>query len=303
MTTDPFTSFSPDLEHHHESDEGVTLDDRTPYAIAREEGSGGFFKMCKWVWTAGGNRLKHLGLSRPSAHSRRFARINILLFSIASSLCILANAGWHSVQSGPGMEGQSTTPAGKGWKQVVLSAQASFDPSTSADTVIVSSMWFNGTWALFAASICFVCTLILGMLLVGVVSAMAGRSLQPEHRTDSRLRCGIHYGTAWLQFVILAMLLFCLRPVASVGRITDWPMTPSPIVIDAAALVLATLGLMLGWFWLIRLGGGVPKSSRQSVNRFFVFWGPIGMTLVLGWYLYGLYRLAGCVPQSMNLHW
>lgn len=294
-------SYPPDEELTTELIEDVSFDDRTPYALARESGRRGYFKMCRWVWSAGKYRLTHLCLSRPSVHSRRFARINILFFSIAATLCIFANAGWHQVRVGPGMEFASTTPTGKGWVECVTRPFPT--PTDFADSVIVSSVWFNATWAALAAGIGLAITMVFGMLLVGLCGSLAHRSLLPEHRIESRLRCGIHYGTSWLLFPIVAIIVLCLRPLTILGAVAGWPMVPSTLVVDACALLLATLGLMLGWFWLIRLGGTVPKGSRKPANRFFVFWAPISMVIVTGGIVYGLYILSIELPQRLNLNW
>ncbi len=293
--------YPPDEELKTELIEDVSFDDRTPYALAREAGQRGYMKMCRWVWSAGKYRLTHLCLSRPSRYSRRFARIHILMFSIAATLCIFANAGWHAVRVGPGMENVSTTPSGKGWSEFVTRPFPT--PTTFADSVVVSSVWFNATWASFAAGIGLFITLVFGFLFVGLFASLANRSLLPEHRIESRLSCAIHYGTSWLLFLIAAIFIFCLRPLAILGKVAGWPMVPGTLFVDACALLLAILGLMLGWFWLIRLGGTVPKASRQSAGRFFVFWGPLCMVILVGSIASGMYFLSNEIPQRLGLNW
>ncbi|HNO76894.1 MAG TPA: hypothetical protein PKN33_02450 [Phycisphaerae bacterium] len=294
-------AYPPDEELTTELIEGVTFDDRTPYAHARESGQRAFFKMCRWVWSAGKYRLTHLALSRPSRHSRRFARIHVLMFSIAVAFCVFTNAALHSVRVGPGMQNETTTPAGKGWAEIVTRPFPT--PTAFAESVVVSSVWFNATWAAMAAGIAWLVSVVFGMLLVGMFASLARRSLQSEHRTEPLLRCAIHYGTSWLWFPIAAILVLGVRPVAVLGKVAGWTFAPKTIVFDAVALLLTIFGLLLGWFWLIRLGGAVPKGSRKSASRFFIFLGPLSMIIVIGAIGYGMYFLSNELPRRLNLNW
>ncbi len=298
---DDLLPYPPDEELTTELIEDVSFDDRTPYAHARESGQRGYLKMCRWVWTAGKYRLTHLCLSRPSPHSRRFARKHVLLFSVVAALCIFANAGWHQVRVGPGMEGVPKTPEGKGWSEVVTRPFPT--PTTFAESVVVSSVWLNATWASFAAGIGLAIAVVFGFLLLWLYGSLARRSLLPEHRIESRIRCAIHYGTCWLLFLTASLLVLCLRPLTVLGKVGGWTFVPSTIVVDACAILLAIGGIMLGWFWLIRLGGTVPKGSRRSASRFFVIWGPFYMAVLLGGIGYGLYFLSVHLPERLSLSW
>ncbi|NOX59904.1 MAG: hypothetical protein GXP29_13750 [Planctomycetes bacterium] len=310
MMTDPLPPYfaasnsgppHPDDLHPDDAVENISRDDHTPYAVAREEGTRGFLTMCRWVWRSGKNRLAHLCLTRPSIHSRRFARINILLFAIAVMFCIFANASLHAVRRGPGIEGESATPTGKGWWQAVECADASgrIRPSN----ITVSSVWINAPWAAVAGCIGLVSVLILGMVLMALVGSRAQRSVHLDDRVEPRLRAGIHYSTAWLVFLTLAALILCVRPLAVMKEVAGWPIIPKPLFVDATALLVGLMGLMLWWFWLIRLGGTVPERSRQSVTRFFVLWGPLTVAVLVGVAAYGLYLVAENLPHRLGLSW
>ena len=63
-------------------DDRVTGADVTPYAKAYTQGDPGWSAMCRWVWFAGAERLKHIALMRASAAARRFAWTNTLWLAL-----------------------------------------------------------------------------------------------------------------------------------------------------------------------------------------------------------------------------
>ena len=74
----------------------ATSEDTTPYALAYAEGNRAWWRMCRWVWGATTERLKHLALMRSSPASRHFQFVNILLLAFAAIILQAAYTGFDS---------------------------------------------------------------------------------------------------------------------------------------------------------------------------------------------------------------
>src|SRR3990172_1252135 len=85
-------------------DNRVTGADVTPYAKAYAQGNPGWWTMCRWVWFAGSERLKHIALMRTSAAARRFAWINALWLALCIAGFQATRVGWRDVGASPVVE-------------------------------------------------------------------------------------------------------------------------------------------------------------------------------------------------------
>jgi hypothetical protein len=256
--------------------------------------------MCRWVYAAGSQRLAHLSLMRPSAASRRFARLNALLLALTAAVAVFANTGWHVVQRGPGIDPTKAVPAGKGWGQVVARP-----PSlpVQADRVTPVSLWWNLPWAAMMAPITLVLTLATGLLLVWIIGRGSQRALRGASAGTPRLRCAVHYGTAGVNLVALALAVSILRPLGLVGQVRGWTLLKSPALFNIVIVLLALVGLASWWFWLIRLAETTPKETRRTASRYFVAWAPLWAVVLGGGVAGGIYVLMHRLGEYISLAW
>lgn len=275
-------------ERLHDAD--VTSEDHTPYAIAIAEGRRGWRNMCRWVYTAGSQRLRHLGLSRMSRASRRFSRINLWLFAAVAALTVFANSGWRVVTPQPGVLAESLEPAGKGWWQIASSPE-------HAD-----ALWWNPAWALVVGAATLILAVIEGSLLLIVIGRRASRAARGSADEPPRLRCAMQYSTAWTHLLSLALFVMLFAPLVHLSAGLHWGKIPNAVFrVPAALLVIA--GLLLWWLWCIRLGQTMPQANRRRVQRFFVLWMPLIVALVVGGTIYGSLYGAAHLAQALNLNW
>jgi len=270
------------------ADGDVTSDDHTPYAEALAAGRRGYRQMCAWVYIANKQRLRHLGLTRPSRASRRFARLSVLWLAMASALAVFANAGWHS---GP-------SPLGKGWWCLVVgSAAAAAGPGVTSGA---SGLWWNLPWATIAGVGTFVLAIAIGFFLLWSVKCGAQRSLQGGARGAPRLICAVQYSTAWVQPIALGLLVMAMSSVARIAGPLGWLRIPG-VVFLLPAVLLTVVGLLLWWLWCVRLGQVTPQETRAAVSRYFLIWGPLWCLLVLVLAAGGVWYLADDLMRALKL--
>ncbi len=242
--------------------------------------------MCWWVYLAGNHRLKHIAMMRSSAASRRFAWLAAILSALALSLLQLSIVGWRQVTSLPAVEPTgSITPSGQLWKHVIsrprplptnLVPQTYVDfwwnPAQSATGVVLGILGGGLTLWLF-----------LSLLRIGIT-----KSHTSAYRHEQRMSAAIHYSCAWLAPLAVTCLLMPLLPLLQAGLIAGWRWMPAPEVPTITAGVIAAIGLVLWWFWLIRLATTAPEDTRQRVVVFMAIGVPAMATgLAMAWW-YGV---------------
>lgn len=283
------------------ADTDVTSEDHTPYAQSVNAGRPARGHMCRWVLGAGRQRLTHLALSRPSRASRRFAAGNILLLSLGMALAAFANTGWSVLERGPGQRDPQTAPAGKGWWRLAESPAAENPASLNRVTPVAA--WWSVPIAALAAAITFVVSGLVNWLLLAIIAGASAGALRGRLQGTQRLKCAIHYSTAWIVPMLIAVLPAMLRPLAHLAGVNGWRTLQSQSIFDAPAIIIAAVCVLLWWFWLIRLASTIPEESRQSAARFFILWTPMLAVLVLGCLALGLYMLAERLGSIPGLAW
>lgn len=242
---------------------GITGEDRTPYAQAYAEGEGGLRAMARWVALADTPRLKHLALIRASASSRRFATIVLLLAAAGLGLMQFGQTGWRGVRSSAALEPTgSTEPAGAGWLHVAAAPRP-----LPADIPIEEpvDLWWNAAQSVIATVIGFLLAWVALVLMLSLLRGLANRSLSPAHRVEQRMSAAVHYGSVFLLTFLPAGIIATLQPIGRMTEISQSAIRIPPNVITAAASLPAALGVILWWFWLIRLGGTAPPKSRSGL--------------------------------------
>jgi hypothetical protein len=278
----------------------TTSDDHSVYAERLAEGRGGWAAMCTSVFGAGKHRLAHLGLARPSRASRRFARVNLLLLAFAVGIAVFANAGWHTVYHGPRIELARQKPFGEGWWRAVENQTGKVGP---VDRLVAVELWWNPPAAAVNAAVAVVVAMIAFAVLIRLIERGARRAVGSPPGQPPRFRCAIQYATAWCALLLIAAVPMVLRPLARIGRVAEWSVSPARSVYDVPAVLIVLAGVLLWWFWLIRLGETVPREARRPVNQFFVFWVPVLTMVVLGGATWGALALAGHLIRVLNLAW
>lgn len=268
------------------ADDRVTGADVTPYARAYAFGTSGWRRMAEWVWFAGSGRLNHMALMRASAASRQFALVNVLLLSAGVGLLQTTRVGWRWVTDLPAIERTaSTKPAGQGWLHLAA-APRPLPPDHLPGQYV--DLWWNAAQSVIVLVTAGVAGLILLLLVMSTVRAGVSRAHASRYRGEQRMTAAVHYGTAWGIPVALAALLAGLRPIAYIGMMEQWPWHPPERGFILSAATLAGIGLVMWWFWLVRLGATSPARTRLRVIMFFAAGAPLLLAGgAVGWW-YGL---------------
>lgn len=272
-------------------DASVTSDDHTPYAEALAAGQRAFLAMSRWVYRAGKQRLSHLALTRPSRASRRYATWSLLLLALLAGIAAFTNSGWHAVRNVPGA---SLAPEGKGWWQAVERS----DPAASG----IRALWWNLPWATVVGVATLALTLIAGAIVLAGVGRGAQRAIRGRLAGQPLLRCAVHYSTAWAHLLSLAAALFALAPAVELGEVLGWGRWSSGIFLVPAG-VSAVAGMLLWWFWCVRLGQATPAETRSAATRYFVVWAPLWGLVLGGGLGYGAWVGAAPLAQALHLRW
>ena len=282
------------------TDVSTTSEDHSVYAERLAEGRSGWGAMCKSVFGAGKHRLAHLGLARPSRPAKRFARVNLFLLAVGMGLAAFSNAGWHTVERRPRIEPAEMQAAGTGWWLAIENAAAKVGPASRIRPV---ELWLNLPAATVSAVIVLIASLIVFAILVRLIAFGARQAIDAPPDEPPRLRSAVQYATAWSILLVLATVPVIFRPLAYIAEVAEWSLPLSRAVFDVPAVLLALAGMLLWWFWLIRLGETVPRQVRRSVSRFFLLGVPVLSILVLGGGAWGTYALVDYVTKSLNFAW
>jgi len=280
-------------------DQHATGSDITPYAKAFGRNEAGWRRMLDWVWFAGGERLKHLALMRASAASRRFARINVILLALGLALFQVSEVGWRQVTASRALESSgSTVPSGRGWLHLADMPRPL--PTEQAPGIPVD-LWWNPAQTIVA----FVVTWVTAMLGLWLILTMLRGSVRLAHartfREEQRMTAALHYGTSWCVPVLLGAVLGTLRPLAYAGKIEHWSWYVPERAFLLSAAVFAGFGVIMAWFWFIRIGSTAPANTRTRVVALWALGAPVAVAaLAAGWW-YGLGELFAPLFERLEI--
>ncbi len=247
--------------------------DSTPYAQAYSEGERGGWAMLKWI-AFGGERVRHLALMRASSASRRYCIVNLIWLSLALTAFHVTEVGWHEADP------EGSGERGNGWVTV---ASAPFAGGSLEHDRLPRVLWWNARIAGVAAGVSFVAALLLSGLAVVLLRTFVEAMHSTAYRGEGRMSAAMHYATAWLLPVTLAGGIILIRPLARASEIGGWSVTvPSQMVMIVAG-VAASIGVVMGWFFLLRLGMTAPVKCRGRVVGCIAIGAPVllaGMTLL-----------------------
>lgn len=255
----------------------------TPYARAYARGEPGWRRMLEWVWYASGGRLKHLALMRASAASRRFVRLSTVLLAVGLAVFQVSRVGWRRVTASPEIEPTgSTTPAGDGWYLVAESPRPL--PPGQAPEVPVD-LWWNPVQTIVAFVTAWLGAVLLIWLMLILVRAGVRWAHTPPYRIEQRMTAAVHYSFAWSAPVFLGAVVAGLRPLSYTGAIECWAWYPSQRGFLLSAAVFAGFGVIMWWFWLVRLGSTAPTKTYVRVVVFWALGAPVIVAaLSTGWW-------------------
>lgn len=253
-------------------DEKVTGLDVTPFAKAYSRDQKGWWEMAKWVWSAEWVRLTHLALMRGSVASAFFSRLGLVLLAGAFAIFDATRKGWRFVTDSPAIELGSLLPVGEGWLHVASAPRPlplGHPPDLQVD------LWWNMAQTFVAAAIVMTVGWFALWLLMQLIRAGANRAHKPAYRGEKRMSAAIQYSTAWAVPIILGASITLLRPISYMGKIAAWPWYPPRQVFELAAAVVVGFGVVMWWFWLVRLGFTAPRRTRGRVVAFFALGVPV----------------------------
>lgn len=267
-------------------DSRVTGQDVSPYANSYSAGTSGWRTMLEWVWFAGSDRLHHLALMRASAASRRFHRINLLLLSLGLAVFVAAHTGWRWVSRTPAIEPTgSITPLGRGWLHAAAAPRPlplDLPPERAVD------LWWSPVQMVIGLASGFLAAWVLLTVVAMLVRVAVTRAHGETYRHEQRMTAALHYSTAWSIPLLVAALVASLVPVSYVSEMARWMIRPAAFAFETAAGVVAALGGVLWWFWLVRLGATAPPRARGRVS---VCLAAVAPLLFVGLLLSGGYAL------------
>jgi hypothetical protein len=242
--------------------------------------------MAEWVWFAGWERLNHLALMRSSMASRRFAILSAMLLSLGLGLFQTTRVGWRWVTASPAVESTgSTSPGGRGWFHAAAAPRPL--PSVHATERHVD-LWWNPAQMVIAVVTAAIGGFLLCRVMVVVVRAGVTLAHSARYRNEQRMTAAIQYSTAWWIPICVAALVAALLPSSYIGAMEAWRWYPPERGFVLSAGVLAAFGVVMWWFWLLRLGATAPVRTRLRVVLFFGFGVPVVLVAAAGGWWYGL---------------
>ena len=280
-------------------DDRITGSDVTPYAKAYARGLPGWRRMGEWIWFCGQGRLKHLALMRASAASRRFAAINLALLALGVALLEATRSGWRWVRTTSASEPPGGTgPVGSGWWHVAGTPEVLSANNVSQSHV---ELWWNPIQTITAVVVTLIVGFAVAWLVMILVRAGVTRSHQAPYRGEQRMTAALHYSTAWCLPLFAAAVVVGLRPIAFIGGIRRWVWCPPESGFLLSAAVVAGFGVIMWWFWLIRLGATAPARTRRAVVTFAAIGVPLIATAVTAGWWFGIGRVYQPLLVLMNM--
>ncbi len=294
--TDPLSSTDPveGADHHVPS---VTGEDTTPYARA---GGRGWLAMCLWVFGAKHQRLTYLSLIGPSAAATRFFRFSLMLFALGAVLFALAHFGWHEVALDPALSPVTAASSpGPGWVKVVSRPG---DAPLRRGVLTPAVVWWSLPQAAIGVTATFVIACLGGWLLLGLVGRGTARALADRLEEQDRYAAAVRYSSAWVLWLLAAGMVSLLVALSRVKAVTEWSFAPSRVGVYSAVTVIASVGTLAWWFWLIRSAGTGAGTPRNRVAVYFAVWMPLTVVAVTVAAVVGLYYGTRWVFGALNLH-
>ncbi len=278
-------------------DDRVTGADVTPYAKAYAQGDPGWSAMCRWVWFAGAERLKHIALMRASAAARRFAWTNALWLALGLALFQATRVGWQWVYESPAVHPTgSIRPVGGGWLHLAA-APRPLPPGRE----IPVDLWWNPAQAVIASVLAGVTALLLMWLLLVLIRAGVALAHTAPYRGEQRMTAAFLYSSAWWIPALAGIVVGFLRPLSFVGLVSRWASYPSERGLNLTAAAVVGFAATMWWFWLIRLGATAPARTRSRVMAFCTLGIPVLLAAASVAWWFGLDRLHELLFRSLNM--
>lgn len=250
--------------------------DITPYAAAYSRGERGWGTMVRWIWFCGGDRIHHLALMRASSASARFCMWNLLLLSVSAMLVHLSLVGWT-------VRAKDEPPSGDTWIQVIMADKPLVTPAAIIPPKV---LWWNPRLSGMVALISLTSALLVSWMTLAVVRGAIEALHSETYRGEGRMTAALHYSTAFLVILSLGGVIFMFTPLATASQLGGWRVSISPLATGVAAGVIATMGLLMYWVFLIRLGAMAPVRCRTRVVLFCAIGAPLLAALAAaGWFL------------------
>ncbi len=253
--------------------------------------------MRRWVWTAGAERLRHLGLVRRSDVSRGFARGQLFLLAVVSALLLAGDEGRHRVERTPDNASLLVTePEGNGWIRIAV--------AEDGEAVGCVAVWWNPT----RGALSFVVGLAGGLLvaygLLGAMGLGASMALGASYRGEERLGAALDYSLAWGHPAAWAgLLMVAVFPVLEVLQVAGVGPLPPVSAVSGGASVIALGSGLLWWFWLVRLGYTGSESARVRMTVFMAVVVPVLAVGMLVCWRVGMGRLFDAAWGLLHLRW
>ena len=253
--------------------------------------------MCLWVYGAKRQRLAYLALIRRSRASTRFLRISLLVFALAVALFAIPHVGWRVVSVDPSM--QSTTmedfggaePSGRGWFRVAsMPAGRPLRPGRLTPV----AAWWNLPQAAIGVAASFVIALMGGWLILAIVLAGTERSLLGPFRGQGRFEAALRYGSGGTLWLLVGGVISLLLVLSNAGAVRGWSVAPPRVGVYVVLAIVMSAGLLGWWFWLIRIAGTAPPTTRTRIVVFYSIWTPLLTAAVVG---------AGAAGLWLGMRW
>jgi hypothetical protein len=152
----------------------------------------------------------------------------------------------------------------------------------------VVDLWWNWTVAAVVVAVALILGFIVSWLVLTLVRTGVRRAHLPAYRGERRMTAALHYGTAWCLPLFLGTLVVGARPLAFMDRLRHWPWCPPESGFILSASVVAGFGVIMWWFWLIRLGATAPAKTRQPVVLFFAIEVPVIVAVAAAGWWFGI---------------